>query len=160
MYFILHWLPDWFTLWAIYIACALGVGLYVFSKLISWIPGFNQYKLLAEILGIVLLSVGMYFSGGHHVEQIWKDKVKEVEGKLAIAEEKSQQVIIKVETQVVERIKVVKQRVEVIKKEIEIQKEIVNAECKVNDTAVELYNKAISDPAGEEDLAEKGEKSK
>ena len=63
MYFILHWLPEWFTLWAIYIACIIGVGLYSFSKIISWIPGFGQYKLPAEILGVVLFSIGMYFSG-------------------------------------------------------------------------------------------------
>jgi DNA repair exonuclease SbcCD ATPase subunit len=28
----------------------------------------------------------------------------------------------------------------------EIQREVINAECKINDIAVELYNKAISDP--------------
>jgi hypothetical protein len=157
MYFILHWLPEWFTLWAIYIACIIGVGLYSFSKIISWIPGFGQYKLPAEILGVVLLSIGMYFSGGHHVEQIWKEKVKRVEEDLAKVEAKSQEVIVQVETKIVERIKVVKEKVEVIKKEIEIQKEVINADCKINDTAIELYNKAVADPEVNEQPTTKGE---
>jgi hypothetical protein len=51
-----------------------------------------------------------------------------------------------IETKVVERVKVVEKKVEVVKKEIEIQKEVINAECKINDIAIELYNKAVSDP--------------
>jgi hypothetical protein len=34
--------------------------------------------------------------------------------------------------------------VEVIKKEIEIKREIINEGCKLNPTAVEMYNKGIT----------------
>lgn len=146
MWFIIHWLPDAFILWAIHLIIVAGVGLYVLSKLIKWIPTLGKYKLILEIVGFALFGIGMYFYGGRHVEQAWQEKVKEVEEKLAIAEARSQEVIVQVETKVVEKVKVVKERVEVVRKEIQIQKEVVNAECKVNATAVELYNKAIADP--------------
>ena len=51
-----------------------------------------------------------------------------------------------IETKIVQRVKIIEKKVDVVRKEIEIQKEIINAECKINDVAIELYNKAISDP--------------
>jgi hypothetical protein len=124
----------------------VGVVLYVASKLVTWIPMMGQYRLPAEIVGVVLLVVGAYFYGGHGVQKAWLERVAELEAKVKAAESKSQQVNTVIETKIVERVKIVEKKVEVVKKEIEIQKEVINAECKINDVAIELYNKAISDP--------------
>jgi hypothetical protein len=127
----------------------LGVGLYVASKLVKWIPMMGQYKLPAELVGVVLLVVGAYFYGGHGVQSAWLARVAELEAKLKVAEEKSQQVNTVIQTKVVERVKVVEKKVEVVRVEIEKQKEIINAECKINDVAIDLYNKAVADPVEE-----------
>jgi len=123
-----------------------GVVLYVASKLVTWIPMMGQYKLPAEIIGVVLLVIGAYFYGGHGIQQAWLDRVAELEAKVKAAESKSQVVNTVIQTKIVERVKIVEKKVEVVKKEIEIQREVINAECKINDVAIELYNKAISDP--------------
>jgi len=123
-----------------------GIVLYIASKLVNWIPMMGQYKLPAELVGVVLLVVGAYFYGGHGVQSAWQARVAELEAKVKIAEEKSQQVNTVIETKIVERVKVVEKKVEVVKKEIEVQKEVINAECKISDVAIELYNKAVSDP--------------
>ena len=106
----------------------------------------GQYKLPAELVGVVLLVTGAFLFGGYGVQSAWEARVKELQDKLKIAEEKSQQVNTVIQTKVVERIKVVEKKVEVVKKEIEIQKEVINTECKINDVAIDLYNKAVSDP--------------
>ena len=106
----------------------------------------GQYKLPAEIVGVVLVVVGAYFYGGYGVQKAWLERVAELEAKVKIAEEKSQVVNTVIQTKIVERVKIVEKQVEVVKKEIEIQREVINAECKINDVAIELYNKAISDP--------------
>lgn len=123
-----------------------GIVLYIASKLVTWIPMMGQYKLPAEIVGVVLLVVGAYFYGGYGVQKAWLERVAELEAKVKIAEEKSQVVNTVIQTKIVERVKIVEKQVEVVKKEIEIQREVINAECKINDVAIELYNKAISDP--------------
>lgn len=123
-----------------------GIVLYIASKLVTWIPMMGQYKLPAEVVGIVLLVVGAFFYGGHGVQKAWLDRVAELEAKVKAAESKSQIVNTVIQTKIVERVKIVEKQVEVVKKEIEIQREVINAECKINDVAIELYNKAISDP--------------
>jgi hypothetical protein len=123
-----------------------GSVFYVASKLVKWIPMIGQYKLPAEIVGVVLLVVGAYFYGGHGVQSAWLDRVAELQDRVKAAESKSQEVNTVIETKIVERVKVVEKKVEVVRKEIEIQREVINAECKINDVAIDLYNKAISDP--------------
>ena len=123
-----------------------GIVLYIASKLVTWIPMMGQYRLPAEVVGVVLLVVGAFFYGGHGVQKAWLDRVAELEAKVKAAESKSQVVNTVIQTKIVERVKIVEKKVEVVKKEIEIQREVINAECKINDVAVELYNKAISDP--------------
>ena len=109
----------------------------------------GQYKLPSELIGVLLLVIGAYFYGGHGVQSAWLARVAELEAKLKVAEEKSQQVNTVIQTKVVERVKVVEKKVEVVRVEIEKQKEIINAECKINDTAIDLYNKAVADPVEE-----------
>jgi hypothetical protein len=143
---VLSLLPESIFILIYYIMLSAGIVLYIASKLVTWIPMMGQYKLPAEVVGVVLLVVGAFFYGGHGVQKAWLDRVAELEAKVKAAESKSQVVNTVIQTKIVERVKIVEKQVEVVKKEIEIQREVINAECKINDVAVELYNKAISDP--------------
>ena len=126
----------------------LGVSLYIASKLVKWIPLMGQYKLPAELVGVVLLVVGSYLFGGYGVQQAWQARVKELEDKVAKAEAQSQRVNTVIQTKIVERVKIVEKKVEVVRTQIEKDKEIINAECKVPDIAIIDYNKAIAEPEG------------
>jgi hypothetical protein len=143
---VLSLLPESIFILIYYIMLSAGIVLYIASKLVTWIPMMGQYRLPAEIIGVVLLVVGAFFYGGHGVQKAWLERVAELEAKVKAAESKSQIVNTVIQTKIVERVKIVEKKVEVVKKEIEIQREVINAECKINDIAVELYNKAISDP--------------
>jgi len=138
--------PDSIFILIYYIMLSAGSVFYVASKLVRWIPMMGQYKLPAELIGVVLLVIGAYFYGGHGVQSAWLTRVAELEDKVKAAESKSQEVNTVIETKIVERVKIVEKKVEVVRKEIEIQREVINAECKINDVAIDLYNKAISDP--------------
>jgi len=143
---VLSLLPESIFILIYYIMLSAGIVLYIASKLVTWIPMMGQYRLPAEIVGVVLLVVGAFFYGGHGVQKAWLERVAELEAKVKAAESKSQVVNTVIQTKIVERVKIVEKKVEVVKKEIEIQREVINAECKINDVAIELYNKAISDP--------------
>jgi hypothetical protein len=139
-------IPDSILIWVYYIILGLGIACYVASKLVSWIPMMGQYKFPVEVIGVVLLVVGSYFYVGYGTEMSWRERVKELEGKVAEAQKKADDTTAKVEIKVVERIKVVEKKVEVVKLQIEKDKEIINADCKVNETAIKDYNAAIADP--------------
>jgi len=100
-----------------------------------------QYRLPAELLGIVLLIAGAYLFGGYGTEMMWRQRVNDLQKQVAEAEAKSQQVNTVIETQVVTKIKVVKETVYVNK---EIIKEVVakqlDAQCTIPVSAISLHD--------------------
>jgi len=140
---MLSLIPDSLFVWIYYIILTAGVALYVASKLVKWIPLMGQYKLSAELIGVVLLVVGAYFYGGHGVQQAWLARVAELEAKVKIAEEKSQQVNTVIETKVVTKIKVVKENVYVNREIIkEVAGKQLDAQCSLPKSTISLHDSA------------------
>jgi len=140
---MLSLIPDSLFVWMYYIMLTLGVGLYIASKLIKWIPLMGQYKLPAELVGVVLLVVGAYFYGGHGVQQAWLARVAELEAKVKIAEEKSQKVNTIIQEKVVTKIKVVKENVYVNREIIkEVAGKQLDASCSLPKSTISLHDSA------------------
>lgn len=137
---ILSFLPNWFF----HLLVLAGVLGLVASLFLSIVPLVKQYKLPLQVISIVVLVVGIFFEGSIYNEKVWLDRVKELEEKVQIAEQKAKEENVRIETKVVERVKVVKEKVDVIKKEIEIKKELINKDCVLSDTAIEMYNRAVT----------------
>lgn len=143
---MLSLIPDSFFIWITYALMGIGLTLYILSKLVSWIPLIKQYKLPVELLGLVVLIVGTYLFGGYGVEMSWRAKVAELQDKIKIAEEKSQEVKIKIQERIVYKTKVVKEKETVYVDRItEIAKE-VDAKCEVDPRIIETINNAAEDP--------------
>jgi len=142
----LSFIPDSIFIWITYGLIAAGFALYVASKLVSWIPLMGQYKLPAELIGIVILLAGVYLFGGYGVEMSWRDKVRQLEEQIKAAEEKSAQVNTVIQEKIVYRTKVIKEKETVYVDRIkEIAKE-VDAKCEVDPRVVEALNNAAEDP--------------
>ena len=140
---MLSLIPDSIFVWIYYIMLTLGVGLYIASKLVKWLPLMGQYKLPAELVGVVLLVIGAYFYGGHGVQQAWLARVQELEAKVKIAEEKSQQVNTVIQERVVTKIKVVKENVYVNREIIkEVAGKQLDASCSLPKSTVSLHDSA------------------
>jgi hypothetical protein len=143
---MLSFIPDSLFIWITYGLMTIGAGLYVASKLVQWIPLMGQYKLPAELIGIVVLLGGVYLFGGYGVEMAWRDKVRQLEEKVKAAEAKSQEVKIQIQEKIVYKTKVVKEKETVYIDRIkEIAKEI-DAKCEVDPRVIEELNKASEDP--------------
>ena len=124
----------------------VGLSLYILSKLVSWIPLIKQYKLPAELLGLIVLLAGTFMFGGYGVEMGWRAKVAELQEKIKAAEEKSQEVKIQIQQKIVYKTKIVKEKETVYVDRIkEIAKE-VDAKCEVDPRVIEELNKASEDP--------------
>jgi hypothetical protein len=143
---MLSLIPYSFFIWINYILFALGAALYIISKLVEWIPRFvipTVYKLPIELLGVAMLVVGAYMFGGYGTEMAWRAKVKEMEDRVKVAEEKSQQVNTVVQTRVITKIKVIKQNVyqnrEIIREVVGKQ---LDASCTLPVSTVVLHDSA------------------
>ena len=154
---LLGLIPDTFFLWITYILIAIGVGLYVISKLVTWIPLITQYKLPAELIGVLLLVVGSFLFGSYGTEMAWRDKVKELEEKVKVAEEKSQKVNTVIETKIVEKIKIVKENVYVNREIIkEVAGKQLDAQCTLPKSTISLHDSASRNEVPERSAATDG----
>ena len=140
---MLSLIPDSLFIWITYILFGIGIVLYVASKLVVWIPMMGQYKLPAELVGVVFLVVGSYLFGSYGTEMIWRNRVAELESKVKVAEEKSQQVNTVIETKIVTKIKVVKENVYVNREIIkEVAGKQLDAQCTLPKSTVSLHDSA------------------
>jgi hypothetical protein len=140
---ILHLIPDSFLIWVVNIACIAGLSMTILGFFFGWVPGVGRYKTPLQILGIIILTVGVYWKGGYSTEMEWRARVAEVEKKVAIAEAKAKQANTKVQEKIVTKIVKIKEKAEVTKENIRRNREKINAECKLSDEAVAAYNQSI-----------------
>jgi hypothetical protein len=140
---VLSLIPDSIFVWVYYILTIVGVSLYIGSKLVKWIPMMGQYKLPAELVGVVLLVAGAYLCGGYGVQQAWTARVAELEAKVKAAEEQSQKVNTVIQERVVTKIKVVKENVYVNREIIkEVAGKQLDASCSLPKSTISLHDSA------------------
>lgn len=143
---MLSLIPDSIFVWFTYILFYAGVGLYVASKLIKWFPIISRYKLLSEVSGVVLLVVGAYFYGSYGTELAYREKVKDLEAKIAASEEKSKEANSVIRDKIVTKVKEITVFRDRIKTEIVEKEKIIDAQCKVPAEALEILNQAAKGP--------------
>jgi hypothetical protein len=136
-------LPDSIFVMLTYAIFALGLLLYIASKMVQWIPIMAQYRVPAELVGVLCLCAGAYFFGWRGNEEHWLAKIKELEQKVAIAEAKSREVNTVIETKIVTKIKVIKETVYANKEIIrEVAGAQLDSQCSLPQSSVVLLNSA------------------
>lgn len=146
MFWIVQWLPDSLLYFLTNAVLVMGLALTLISSFVRFVPFINIYRLPLQMAGVVLLALGLYFRGGYDTEMTWRRRVEELEEKVRVAENRAPVITKEIVTKYKDKIVVVKQGVEVVKKEIEVKREVINEGCKLNPTAVEMYNKGITGP--------------
>ena len=143
-------IPDSVLIWFINILLLVGLAGTIAGFFIKFIPFVNQYKLPVQIISVVLLVAGVYFKGGYATEMAWRDKVKAAEERAALAEKQAEEANGKIQTKIIEKIKVVKE-IEVVNRErIVKEKEYIDKECRVPQVAIDIHNDAAKNRKPEE----------
>jgi hypothetical protein len=147
----LSFIPDSLLLYIVNGVLIAGIissflSFFLLHRVVRWFPALAPYHLILQIVSAVLLVTGLYFKGGYGVEMSWREKVADLEAKIKIAEEKSQQVNTVIQTKVVEKIKVVKDVQVVLQDRIVREKELIDKECKVAPEAIIIHNDAAKTP--------------
>ena len=136
---LLQLIPDGIFVWLTYLLFAAGVILYVASKLVSWIPLMGQYRLPAEVVGIVAVVIAAYFYGGVS----YREQVAEMKQQVRIAEERSQQVNTVIETKIIEKVKVVKENVYITREIVrDTAGQQLDTQCSLPRSTVSLHDSA------------------
>ena len=148
---MMSFVPDDFLLYVIntiLIAGAVGSFLTFFAlnRILRWFPAIAPYYLILQIVSAALLVGGIYFKGGYSVEMSWREKVKEAEAKVAVAEEQSKELNAKLEEERKKKQKVKVEYYNTVKTEIKEVEKVINAKCEIDPQVNELLNKAATNP--------------
>jgi len=143
---ILHFLPDAVILWFCNILLFAGVVLTLAGFFAHRIPVIWQYQLPFRVLGIALLTLGVYFRGGYAVEQQWRERVAEVEAKLKVAEEKSTKENARIETRVVRKTEYIKTRGADIIQYVDREVAKYDETCAIPPPFIRAHNRAAEAP--------------
>ena len=149
---ILHLLPDTLILWFCNILLLAGIVLTGVAFFIKTLPFINQYRIPAQVLGIALLTLGVYFRCGYAVEQEWRDRVAEVEAQLKVAEQQAATENTRIETRVVKKTEYITRRGQDVVQYID--REIVKYDtkfapggtCEIPQEFIEAHNRAAEAP--------------
>jgi hypothetical protein len=143
---LLSWLPDTFLIWFINIILLVGVigtiASVLFKLVIKYLPWAIPYRLLLQVVSILLLIAGVYLKGGYAVEAEWRARVAELEAKIAIAEQQSKEANVKIVTVYKDKIKVVKETQVVIQERIKEVEKRIDSQCTVDNSVIEILNDA------------------
>jgi predicted membrane protein len=149
---ILHFLPDAVIVWACNTVLLAGILLTMAAFFIQRIPVVYQYRLLAQVLGIALLVVGVYWRGGYAIEQEWRERVTEMQQKVAAAQAQSKETNTKIVTKMVTKTEQIRTRGEDIVQYVD--REIVRydtkfapgGQCEIPQEFIQAHNRAAEAP--------------
>jgi len=144
---MLSFVPDSLLIWivnSILIAGAIGsfFAFFLLHRVVRWFPALAPYHLLFQIVSAVLLVAGIYFKGGYDTESSWREKLRVAEEKARIAEIQAVEANNKIQTKIVEKVKVVKENTVVYRDRIKEVEKLIDKECKVASEAIDIHNAA------------------
>jgi hypothetical protein len=145
---LLHLLPDSLIAWVVNTILIAGAVTTAAGFFVRFIPFVNQYRIPVQIVGILLLTTGVYFEGGYTTEMAWRERVREVEAKLAAAETRSAEVNTEIVTKVVTQTKIVRERgddiIRYVDREVVKNQEVIKfvENCPIPDVIVNTHNAA------------------
>ena len=140
--FLWSLVPDWLISWLVTGLIIVGLVGISAAWIARWVPYFNLYRGPIQLIGIVCLVLGVYFKGGADVERAWRERVRELEARIAIAERQSAEANAKLSNQLQQNKKLTQEVKNANQAAVRANASKIDAECRVPDVAIELLNSA------------------
>jgi len=146
MMWMMHLLPDSFLILIIHALLVTGLIGMVIGFIGGKLPFVGTYATIIKIVSIILFCIGLYWKGGYSVEEDWRQRVAEMEEKVRIAEEKSKETNVVIETKYKDRVKKITETRNVVVEKIKINEKIINAKCELDPAIISILNEAAKKP--------------
>ena len=143
---LLTFVPDVLLIWIINTILLAGIAATIAGFFIKIIPFVDQYRLPVQIVGVLLLVIGVYLKGGYGVEMEWRGRVADAEAKVAKAEAQAKEANKKLEESLAQKSKDVKDAKVVIEQKIKVVEKKMDENCKIIPEVVDILNQAAKKP--------------
>ena len=144
---LLHFMPD--SLLAFIVDATLIAGLtataltcFLLKYLIRVVPALAPHIKTAQVLSVLLLLSGVYFRGGYSAEMAWRERVHEMEQKVAAAEQQAREANQQLEKKAEKQVQVIRQRGKTITQYIETEIVKRDNQCVIPSEFVRAHNMA------------------
>ena len=138
------WLLNIFPEFITHLIFLLGIFGTIAGLIISILPAAAKYKLPVLLIGILLLTIGVYLEGGLSNEEKWKKKITEMERTIADLKVKSDKVNVEIVTEVVTKNKVIKEKGESVIKYIDREVVKYDSSCTIPAAVITAHNAAAT----------------
>ena len=143
---LLHYFPEWLFSFIVYGLVTVGIigtflSFVVLNRLLFLVPRFANYYRLAQIVSLVVLTLGVYLWGGYSMEMAYREKVAELQQKLDQAQQESNKVNTVVEIKVVTKTKIIKEKGDTIVQQVD-RLVPVEKDCPIPKEAIDVHNEA------------------
>lgn len=139
------WILDFLPGWIFTLITLAGAGAYLVTEVLGNVPFVAQYLRAIRAGAIVALVFGVYMMGGAANQEKWEARVKELEAKVAVAEEQSKTANAKLDAKMKEKAKVIKEKEYIIQEKLVKIKDTIDAMCTIPAEAVKLLNEAAEE---------------
>ena len=133
-------LPDW----AFHALLGVSVLIIILSYILKRIPFVSQYNVPLRIIGVLLVILTVWCEGGRDVQHIWAARVKDLETKVATAQEESNKVNVKIQTRVVTKIKEIEKEGKTITEYVDREVVKFNDSCTIPKSVITALNAAAT----------------
>lgn len=135
---VLNLLPDWIF----HLITIAGILALLAGFILKAIPFVSTYRLPLQVGGLFALLLGIWFEGGIYNNNAWLARVKEMEAKVAAAEQQSKEANAAIDAKSVTQVAAIKQRTETIYKYIETDVAKYNDGCVIPSEFIKAHNSA------------------
>jgi hypothetical protein len=144
---ILHFFSDGllqFITHAVLVAGIVGCFLTfaVLNRVLLVLPMLAPYYQAARAVSVVLLVGGIYLEGGLAAESQWRERVREMEQKVALAQQQSEAANEKLAAGGKQKVKIIRERGQIIKQYVDREVTRYDATCVIPDGVVRAHNAA------------------
>lgn len=150
--FILHLLPDAFLAFVVDAVLLGGIlstllTCFFLKHVIRLLPTLAPHIKIAQIISVVVLLSGVYFKGGYSSEMAWRERVREMEARVAQAEKESQAANNKLADGGKEKIKIIREKGVIIKQYVDREVTKYDNQCVIPGAVVNAHNAAARNEA-------------
>ena len=146
---LLHFLPDAFLSFVVNAVLVAGIAAtivtcFLLKYLVRLMPVLAPNVKIAQIASILLLLSGVYFKGGYSSEMAWRERVTEMQAKVAAAEAESQVANTKLTAVGKSQLKDIHAKHLIVKQYITREVTKYDSTCVIPDAVVKAHNAAAS----------------
>lgn len=144
---LLHFFSDSFIQFVVHavlitgiVGCVLTFGL--LNRVLLLVPFLAPYYQALRAISVLFLIGGIYLEGGYSAEMQWRERVREMEARVAAAEAESKTANEKLDARGKEKVKIIREKGQIIKQYVDREITRYDNSCVIPREVVRAHNAA------------------